>query len=228
MDKQFAWLLGCAVGLLVTMMRWTLRFHYHHDSRADLTARGIGHVYASLHAHQIAGSMAAERGTVAMVSRSTDGEIVAPLLRFCGHEPVRGSSGASRKGGTTALNQMIRRVNEGQVATLAIDGPRGPRGRVYGGAAMLGMKTNAAVLPAIVIPRRRWILKSTWDRLQFPLPFTRVDVYFGDPLRPGAGESLEAFTLRIEAELHRLEWTYDPAEARYLAVREAAAPQRAA
>ncbi len=228
MNKQFAWLIGCGVGLLIMLTRWTLRFHFHNDSRADLTAQGIGHVYASLHAHQIAGSMAAERGTVAMVSRSTDGEIVAPLLRFCGHEPVRGSSGGVRKGGTTALNQMIRRVNEGRVATLAIDGPRGPRGRVYGGAAMLGMKTTAAVLPAVVIPRNRWILKSTWDRMQFPLPFTRVDAYFGDPMRPRAGETVEAFTLRIETELHRLEQTYDPAEAKFLAVRDAPEQQRAA
>ncbi len=228
MNKKIAWMIGSVIGLLITITRFTLRFHFHNDQRDELTSQGVGHVYASLHAHQIAGSMAAERGTVAMVSRSTDGDIVVPLLRFCSHEPVRGSSGGARKGGTTALNQMIRLVNDGRVATLAIDGPNGPRGRVHGGAAMIGLKTTAAVLPSIVVPRYRFILKSTWDRMQFPMPFTRVDAYFGDPMRPLAGESVEAFTLRIEHELHRLERKYDPSEAKFLAVRDEPAQQRAA
>ncbi len=219
MKRIAARMFGYLIGAAIMIVRLTLRFHFHNDQRDELTAHGIGHVYASLHAHQIAGSMAAERGTVAMVSRSADGEIVDPMLRFCGHLPVRGSSGASAKGGTTALNQMIRLVNEGRVATLAIDGPRGPRGRVHGGAAMVGMKSIAAVLPSIVIPRHRWILKTTWDRLQFPLPFSRVDAYFGEPMKPQDGESVESFTLRIERELHRLEQTYDPEEAKYLVPR---------
>ncbi|TWU32268.1 lysophospholipid acyltransferase family protein [Novipirellula artificiosorum] len=219
MKKFAAWALGCLIGLMITVLRKTCRYYYHDDPREELDARGIGHVYAALHAHQIAGSMACERGTVAMVSRSTDGEIVDPLLRFCGHLPVRGSSGGASKGGTTALNQMIRLVNEGRVATIAVDGPQGPRGRVSGGIALLGNKTRAAVLPAVIIPQRRWIMTSTWDRLQVPKPFSRIDAYFGKPLRTEPGETLEAFTLRIENELHRLEKRVDGGEAKHLVSR---------
>ncbi|TWT76495.1 hypothetical protein CA13_69900 [Planctomycetes bacterium CA13] len=227
MKKFAAYLLGCTIGICISVLRHTCRYCYHDDPREELNARGRGHAYASLHAHQIAGSMACERQTVAMVSRSADGEVVDPLLRICGHIPVRGSSGGARKGGTTALNQMIRYVNEGHVATIAIDGPQGPRGRVSGGIALLSNKTGAAAIPAIIIPSRRWIMKTTWDRLQFPLPFSRIDAYFGEPLFEKPGETLADFTLRIELELHRLEKTYDPEEAKYLVARPCEAKKAA-
>ncbi|TWU45429.1 hypothetical protein Q31b_06010 [Novipirellula aureliae] len=220
MKKIAAKWFGYAVGLIITILRRTCRYRYHHDPREQLDARGIGHAYASLHAQQLAGSMACERQLVAMVSRSADGEIVDPVLRFCGHIPVRGSTGGARKGGTTALNQMIRKVKEGKIATIAVDGPSGPRGQVSGGIAMLGKQTGAAVIPAVIIPSRRIIMKSTWDRLQFPLPFSRIDAYFGVPMFIDENESIESFTLRIERELQRLEKTYDPSEAAYLVPRK--------
>jgi lysophospholipid acyltransferase (LPLAT)-like uncharacterized protein len=79
--------------------------------------------------------------------------------------------------------------------------------------ALLAMKTGAAVLNVCAVPRRRWILSRSWDRLQIPLPFSTIDVYFGEPLYPRPGEKAEQFRQRIETELNALEREHDPAEA---------------
>jgi hypothetical protein len=205
-------IVGWLVGFLILTLQVTCRIRIHNDPRKALTADGIGHVFGTFHAHQIGGFLAAERGTGVMVSRSVDGQIVVPSLRLCGHVPIRGSSGTGRKGGATALQALIEHVRRGHVAMLAVDGPRGPHGSVQKGIGLLAQKTNAAVLMAVAVPSRRWILDRTWDRLQIPKPFSMIDVHIGEPLFPSQTESLEQFTCRIEATLRRLEAEHDPEE----------------
>jgi lysophospholipid acyltransferase (LPLAT)-like uncharacterized protein len=207
-SQIFSWL----VGFFILTLQVTCRIRIHNDPRETLTADGFGHVFGTFHAHQIGGFLAARRGTGVMVSRSVDGQIVVPSLRLCGHIPIRGSSGTGRKGGATALQALIEHVRQGHVAMLAVDGPRGPHGSVQKGIGLLSQKTNAAVLMAVAVPSRRWILERTWDRLQIPKPFSRIDVYIAEPLMPRKSEPLQQFTDRIEATLKRLEAEYDPQE----------------
>lgn len=96
---------------------------------------------------------------------------------------------------------------------MAVDGPRGPRNYVNGGIAKLSSVTGAAVLIAVLIPRRRWIMTRTWDRFQIPKPFTLIETFFGPPLRLREGEDLVAFRLRIENAIAALEEQHDPLEA---------------
>ena len=91
-----------------------------------------------------------------------------------------------------------------------MDGPRGPRNYVNRGIAKLSLATGAAVLIAVPIPRRRWILSRAWDRFQIPKPFTRIDIYFAPPMLPHEGEDLEVFRQRIEDTITALEEQHDP------------------
>ena len=220
--------LGWIIGLYVLLLKATCRFIFHNDTRQAVRDRGLSHVYASLHANQIAGCMAAAPGIVAMVSRSDDGEVVLPILRCMKHTAVRGSGGAARKGGMTALSQMIRLVSDGKLATIAVDGPGGPRGRVHRGVAMLSSKTGCAVFPAIVVPQWRIVISAAWDRMQIPFPFSRIDSFFGDAMFQAPGETVEAFADRIECALHTLEKEHDPKEAKFLISRQQLDRQRIA
>ncbi len=161
--------------------------------------------------------MAREPGTGAMVSRSADGELLIPTLRANNIVPIRGSSRGrdGDKGGAAALSRLIRHVRRGHPAYLAVDGPRGPRNRVQPGIAKLAQETGAAVVIVAPIPRRRWILRKSWDRFQIPKPFSRLDMYFGEPLHPRDEdqEGLDAFRERIEDALTALEKAHDPEEA---------------
>lgn len=206
-----AWL----VAIVLLLLRWSCRVRWHDDPRPPLRQKGCAYAYAILHCHQIAAIIGAEPGTSAMVSRSTDGDLLIPSLRFNGIVPIRGSTRTQKqdKGGTAALDRLIEHVRDGAPAYLAVDGPRGPRNYVNRGIAKLSLATAAVVLIAVPIPRRRWILTQAWDRFQIPKPFTRIDIYFGSPLRLHYGEDLGAFRQRIEDALATLERQHDPEEA---------------
>ncbi|MFK8114448.1 MAG: DUF374 domain-containing protein [Rubripirellula sp.] len=198
---------------MLVVLRMTCRRRVHNDPRPNLESEGLHHVFAALHAHQVAASVAAEPGTGAIVSRSVDGEIIARGLERIGHVPIRGSSGTGSKGGARALQGLIEHVKGGQPAIITVDGPRGPRGRAHKGIGMLADKTEAAVLVVVAIPSRRWILSRTWDRLQIPWPFATIDAYFAEPMLRREDETREEFVNRIERALNQLEATHDPSQA---------------
>jgi lysophospholipid acyltransferase (LPLAT)-like uncharacterized protein len=204
-----------SLAILVFLLRSSCRVHAHGDPRPRLREDGERYVYAILHCHQVGAVVSCEPGTGAMVSRSKDGDLLVPLLRLQGIVPFRGSSarGGQDKGGAAALDGLIDHVLGGSPGYLAVDGPRGPRSFVHRGIAKLAAATGAAVIVAIPVPRRRWILRRTWDRFQIPKPFTRVDAFYGAPLRLTDGESGDDFCLRIGAALVALEKLHDPVEA---------------
>lgn len=201
--------------LMVLSLRLTCRVRVHDDPRPKLRAAGRRYIYAVLHAHQVSAVIDGERGTGAMVSRSRDGQLIVPALRISGIVPVRGSGGrgdGGGRGGREALDALVDHVKGGRPAYLAVDGPRGPRGHVHKGIAVLARQAEAAVVVMIPVPTRRWVLSKAWDRLQIPKPFCRIDGYFGEPVEPVAGETAEALRQRIESALMRLEELHDPDE----------------
>jgi lysophospholipid acyltransferase (LPLAT)-like uncharacterized protein len=213
-------------GFIVLLLRLSCRIRFHDDPRPGIRREGRPYAFAILHGQQLGAVLAAEPGTAAMVSRSTDGDLLVPALRVSHVLPVRGSThlGGRDKGGAQALDQLIDHVKAGQPAYFAVDGPRGPRGEVNRGIARLALATNAAVITAIPVPRRRWVLSRTWDRFQIPKPFSQIDAYFAEPIFPNAGESVEELRLRIQASLANLEREHDPTEE--VLGREAAERQR--
>ena len=217
---------GWLLALAVIILRWSCRIRLHDDPRPGLRKAKTAYAYAILHGHQLGAVLAAEAGTVAMVSRSADGDILVPSLRVSGVKAVRGSTRVlgRDKGGSQALAMLIDHVRAGAPGYFAVDGPRGPRGEVGLGIAKLARATGAAVILAIPVPRRRWILTRAWDRFQIPKPFTRIDAYFTAPLLCGPNEDAEVFRKRVQESLAALERQHDACEAD-LGV-EAAAQQR--
>lgn len=204
---------------VVLLTRTTCRIRFYNDQRDALRDQGAGYLYSFLHAHQLSVMTGSEAGTAAMVSRSSDGSLIVPALEYVGCVVYRGSKKSNRRarGGQQAIDSLIAHVAGGRPAAIAVDGPRGPRGRVHKGVAMVSQRTGAAVLNIVAVPRRRWIAWKAWDRMQIPVPFHRIDGYFAEPIFPREGEKLEAYRQRIEASLHELEARFDPPEHRYSA-----------
>jgi len=203
------------IALAIQTLRATCRVRIHDDPRPKLRSNGAAYVFSVLHAHQIAAAICRERGTAAMVSQSADGDFVALGFRLIGIKTVRGSSRRTTedKGGLSALNELIEHVRLGHPAYLAVDGPRGPRNQVHKGIASLSRRTGASVLNVVAVPSRRWIFKRSWDRFQIPKPFSRIDIFVADPIRPEQDERLDEYSRRIERSLCALETVCDPVEA---------------
>jgi lysophospholipid acyltransferase (LPLAT)-like uncharacterized protein len=211
---------GWLIAIAILILRACCRIRLHNDPRPGLHARSQSYAYSVLHAHQIAAVIHGEPGTGAMVSRSSDGELLIPGLRVCGIVPIRGSNRRKTgdKGGLAAIDALVEHIVGGAPAYLAADGPRGPRNRVHKGIAMLSQRSGAAVVNMVAVPSRRWIFTRAWDRFQIPKPFTTINGYFGEPLYPRKGESVEQYRKRIETALNELEQKHDPAEAELASV----------
>ena len=205
---------GCALALL--LWRLTCRYRVENDPRPELRRAGRPYAYALLHAHQISALFANDEARMAaMVSRSADGDILAPCLRVRHVTPVRGSSRrhGQDKGGRTALAALCDHVRNGVPALLAVDGPRGPRNHVHRGIIDLARTTGAVILPVVVVASRRWIFARAWDRMQLPRPFSTVRLIFGAALDPYEHPDDERLRALIATRLGELEAAHDAVEA---------------
>jgi lysophospholipid acyltransferase (LPLAT)-like uncharacterized protein len=112
-----------------------------------------------------------------IISASRDGEYVADFIRHFNLQVVRGSSS---RGGAKAFREMLRQLKDGVAAIVTVDGPRGPRYQPQAGAAGLAASSGLPILPVSLNAPKRWEAKS-WDRLQIPRPFSRIEVVIGKP-----------------------------------------------
>ncbi len=143
------------------------------------------------------------RGLVVMSSISFDAEYTARFIQRFGFGVIKGSS---TRGGTRALVEMIRLVNEGYPTAFTIDGPRGPRYEVKPGPILLAKKTENPIIPLIVETQKYWTVKS-WDRLQIPKPFSKAKAFFAEPIFVAADatdEQLEQKNGELQSALDSL------------------------
>jgi lysophospholipid acyltransferase (LPLAT)-like uncharacterized protein len=143
------------------------------------------------------------RPTVVLVSLSPDGAMQARALALQGLRVVRGSSSRSGARGLASLVRTMRR--DGADAAFAVDGPRGPRGIVKGGAVLAARLAGAVLVPMGGAVHRGIVLRRAWDQFAIAWPFTRVDVVLGPPVDPGASpdprHEVELALARLDAEL---------------------------
>jgi lysophospholipid acyltransferase (LPLAT)-like uncharacterized protein len=137
----------------------------------------------------------------AMISQSRDGDRISAVGAPLGVIPVRGSSS---RGGARALLEAVRLLEKGRALGHVVDGPRGPAGEIKPGLMLMAQRSGAAITPMYAASRHHWTATRSWDRMQLPLPWTRV-LYRLGPLRHVSPEldeaGLEAERRALEAEL---------------------------
>jgi lysophospholipid acyltransferase (LPLAT)-like uncharacterized protein len=142
----------------------------------------------------------------ALVSASRDGGVLARVLQNFEVQPVRGSS--SRRG-AQALLELTSWIEKGYHAAITPDGPRGPCYSVQEGIIALAQISGAPIIATSLYLPWKIQLKS-WDRFQIPLPFTRCEIRFSDPLYvPRNATPTEREQLRRELEKRLLDITMD-------------------
>ena len=141
------------------------------------------------------------RGVKVLISPSRDGELVSRVLGHFNFETIRGSS--SRQG-AEALKKLEQAIQEGFDVGITPDGPRGPAREIKPGVIELARKTGAPIVPLTFASGRKIRFKS-WDRFEFPLPFSRGFYLWGQPfwVKPEARE-LEQERKDLENLMNRL------------------------
>lgn len=115
---------------------------------------------------------------VSMASISQDGEIIKNVIEWLGIKAARGSSS---KKGAQGLKQILRIAKDGLIPVMPVDGPRGPIHVPKPGVFEISKILGAKIYPGRIVAKNAFILKS-WDRTAFPLPFSKVFLYWGEPL----------------------------------------------
>ncbi|MEJ2482508.1 MAG: DUF374 domain-containing protein [Gemmatimonadota bacterium] len=113
-----------------------------------------------------------------MISRSRDGDLATPIVERLGFEVVRGSSS---RGGSRAIEEMVRATDAGRALALTVDGPGGPARRSKPGSVLIASRAGIPLVPVVAIPASARCLDS-WDRFLVPYPRAQVYVAYGEPI----------------------------------------------
>ena len=187
------------------LVGWTCRFEVINQQALDeASAGGRPVIFAFWHSRlALLAPMRRERPIYVMISRHSDGEIIARIAAAFNKPAVRGST---TRGGSGALRLLAEKVEAGQDAGVTPDGPRGPREVCQKGVVALAKMTGAPIVPVSAAAARCKRFNS-WDRFVFPWPFNRIVAMVGEPVKvPGdaTGEQLEILRSRVESILKEL------------------------
>jgi len=129
-----------------------------------------------------------------------DGRMMARATARLG---LRTMFGSTRRGAASLIKAGRRVIDQGQIAVLTPDGPRGPRMRAKPGVIHLAMATAAPIVPVTFAASNQRRLGS-WDQFALALPFGRGIFAFGAPLEIAADADPEAARRALEQRLTEL------------------------
>jgi len=134
--------------------------------------------------------------SVAVISQSRDGGLLADLVGRWGFRTVRGSSS---KDGKRVLAEMVAAAQAGRRVLITPDGPRGPYQVMKIGALISAHRADVPLVLARVSCSRA-IRGSNWDRFLMPLPFAKIEIDFATLVIPSEGDRDSIGRLNLYAE----------------------------
>jgi lysophospholipid acyltransferase (LPLAT)-like uncharacterized protein len=140
-----------------------------------------------------------------LISLHRDGEVNALAAERLGIEVIRGSGapdgGFDRKGGVGAFREMLEALRDGYTVAVTADVPKVSR-RAGLGLVKLASLSGRPIYPVAIATSRRIVLDN-WDRTTISLPFGRLAVALGEPVRVDA-EADEAALERARSAIEAL------------------------
>lgn len=216
------WLYRVAVvvaGALLRLLWRTCRVvHVGGEAQARATVRESKSLIPVFwHQHLVFGARAVldlrDEGMKAgfLISPSVDGTAPAMLVEKLGGVVIRGSSTHT---GARALRDFYECVvRQGVSPALTPDGPKGPLHEFKPGAILLAQITGRPILPIAIAASPRYTFR-TWDAFELPLPFSRIAIVYGEPVkipRAVAADALAEWQSRLGARLLELRREADAA-----------------
>jgi hypothetical protein len=160
--------------VLLNLISKTWRFEIHGDYPSK---RGI---VAFWHGYMLpVWKFFSQYNPTAIVSKSNDGEILSTILSDWGYNLARGSSS---KGGKEALDLIVEKAKSNLIL-ITPDGPRGPYKEFKSGAVVAAMRSQSSLYLCNVEIKQKYIFKRSWDKFEFPLPFTKIILNFSKPIQ---------------------------------------------
>lgn len=145
-------------------------------------------IYALWHAHQCC-IFGLKKETIAktnvLVSRSTDGDVIAYGAEYLGFKTIRGSANRHilNKGGVSSTMDMVKALENGENIAIMVDGPNGPAKEVKKGIVWIAKQTGLPIIPMTWYSADKSLITiPTWDKLRFPVGPTRIINLYAEPI----------------------------------------------
>jgi lysophospholipid acyltransferase (LPLAT)-like uncharacterized protein len=192
-----------AAAVVVRLLRCSVRMRFHGEETVRAWETGEQRFLLAFWHRHLPLMRYAYRGRRmnVLVSRSRDGELFA---RVMGQFGVATSRGSSSRGGSSGLRGMLRAARAGCDLAITPDGPRGPLREVQPGVVKLAAASGLPVVPVAIAASRARELRS-WDRMPIPLPGSRVEVVYGEPVRVPRDANVDEWAPRLRAAIVAVE-----------------------
>jgi lysophospholipid acyltransferase (LPLAT)-like uncharacterized protein len=196
--RVLAGLIGRLMALYVRLVAATCRVERPVDD--DQVVIAIWHEY------NLAAAIAAwrlRRGVhhVSFSTQTFRGEVMTAMLASLASGsvplPAEGEKGEAAR---LALD-LARIGREGASLVVSPDGPLGPYRRAKPGALIVARASGLPLRPWAVVARPAIRLVRRWDRQVVPLPFCRLRVEEGDPIRVGERQPLRPLLTDLQSAL---------------------------
>jgi hypothetical protein len=142
-----------------------------------------------------------------LISRHRDADAIAVAAEHLGIGTIRGSGDHNRqfirKRGVTAFWEMVAALKDHWNVALTADVPKVWR-IASPGIVLLARESGRPIYPIAIATNRRVQIKS-WDRMVINLPFSRMAIVVGEPIRVHSEmdtASLETMRLAVETSLN--------------------------
>lgn len=145
-----------------------------------------------------------QKKAVALISGHADGMMVAQTFKRLN---VDYTTGSTNRGGARAFLHLLKVLERQDVVVIIPDGPRGPAKKLTEGIIRLAEHSQAPIVP-LAYAISRHITFNSWDKFQFPLPFSKGVFIYGEPISTYRGEQnaddlekRETYRLAVEQAL---------------------------
>lgn len=147
----------------------------------------------------------------ALVSKSSDGQLMATVLKWMGVKLARGSSS---NGAVSGFKALLKLSKKGLGTILTVDGPKGPYRKIKPGIFETARLVKGNIYPCGVAVSNYWMSKKSWNKAILPKPFAKIVIVWGDafsfdykatdPRSPDLSNDLSQLMHNAEQEALRL------------------------
>jgi lysophospholipid acyltransferase (LPLAT)-like uncharacterized protein len=128
-----------------------------------------------------------KRNVRIFTTASKRGDVIAEISRRFGYSVLQLPDNASAQ----ALRLLRGALCVAPASAIAVDGPLGPYHTVRHGMIEAAARFGCPLLPISVAARRTLVRRDRWDRMEVPLPFTRVCIAVGKMISIPADVSVD-------------------------------------
>lgn len=143
----------------------------------------------------------AEKRVISFSTRGFRGIVMNTMLESMGSGVVALPEESNRAEAAKLAKEMARIGREGSSLVVSCDGPAGPYRVAKPGVLIVSRESGIPIHPWAVAIRPAIRLSGRWDRHLVPLPFCRMRVDQGAPIRIAPREALKPRVAELQAAL---------------------------